>query len=278
MSARPDEGARRWLKRAARDAERAEVAARLRRVGLGEGRLATLIDDVERALGEAGCDHSRRHTEGWLELHGIELALALDVLSSMGGRCDCMIVMNVRVPADHADATEPDAAPPTERPPPPPRRIATPRPTDHADDVLRWDFPSKPWRVGQAAPDALVTLRFGKGLVLSLLDGAPLDPADDEAWCWARWERSPMMRNDMERARDWRRRFSYTARTHDAPLLGPGLAGRRWRIGATGRTNVMLWVILDVAAPRTLEVETEVQREGGDLRAVAEALGSLRRA
>lgn len=273
---RPDEGARRWWRRAAREAEEADVAARVRRAGLGEGRLAALLTVVEVAIDAGGCDHALTHTRRWLEVHRVDPELALDLLVSMGGRCDCEVVLNVEVPLDHDGSSVPDTLPATSHSRPPARRPERARPVGFADDVLRWDVPCKPWRADHDPRGALVVLRYGKGLVASLVAAAPSDPAADEAWCWSRWEQSQRHAGDDERARAWRRGLGYVAHGPESVALEGGLTGRRWRIGAPDRTNVMLWIVLDVRAPRTLEVETSVQREAGDLRELEAALRSLR--
>lgn len=274
MAERPDEAARRWFKRAAREAEAIERRARLEAAGLGGDRLEALLEHVAEALRTETCDHSPRHAAEWLAIHGVDPGPALDALLALGGGCDCEVVLNVAVePEDGAGAPLRVRAA---------RGPAPPRPTSHEDAHLRWSLPGKPWRADGRPEGALVVLRFGKAAVLRLLDQAP-PRGEEAAWCWDRWGQREWLprgltddetRAELERRRE---RLGYRLSGPDADVVGSGLAATRWRIGSPSRVNVLLWFVLDLPAPRTLELETEHQREQGDLRALREALAGLAR-
>lgn len=58
--------------------------------------VAALFEYVEEKLDESGCDHTRRHTEKWLEMNipQSDYKAALAEIEDMGGYCDCEVLMN----------------------------------------------------------------------------------------------------------------------------------------------------------------------------------------
>jgi hypothetical protein len=57
--------------------------------------LEALIDDVDKRVRAAGCDHSRRFTREWLAQRGYPVYPSEFALIALGGGCDCEVVMNV---------------------------------------------------------------------------------------------------------------------------------------------------------------------------------------
>ena len=54
------------------------------------------LENLLDYLDEQGCDHTRRHSARWLQLHGFDVDEALALLANYGGRCcDCEILFNV---------------------------------------------------------------------------------------------------------------------------------------------------------------------------------------
>lgn len=55
-----------------------------------------LFEYVESCLDDAGCDHTRRHTEQWVAVHIPEeqQEAVLAEIEDMGGFCDCEVLMN----------------------------------------------------------------------------------------------------------------------------------------------------------------------------------------
>jgi hypothetical protein len=61
---------------------------------LPDAQLQSLFDYLDRALGEAECDHTLRFTREWLAAHEAEDAVVLQWLRDNGGYCDCGVLFN----------------------------------------------------------------------------------------------------------------------------------------------------------------------------------------
>lgn len=57
--------------------------------------LDALLDDLDETVSSVGCDHTHKHTELWLEERRKDIPVVLIALISLGGGCDCEVVMNV---------------------------------------------------------------------------------------------------------------------------------------------------------------------------------------
>jgi hypothetical protein len=62
---------------------------------LDRSQLESLLDQVEGAVEDNGCDHSRRATDAWATAHGVDVHPLHKGLEAYGGFCDCEVVMNV---------------------------------------------------------------------------------------------------------------------------------------------------------------------------------------
>ncbi len=67
---------------------------------LPDEKLEAMFDAVERALDDAGCDHSLRATIEWLNANGADVDAVVEWLENNGGFCDCEVVANAR---DHCE-------------------------------------------------------------------------------------------------------------------------------------------------------------------------------
>jgi hypothetical protein len=83
---------RRALKRAFKAAER--LAARQKMI-LEERSLRLLLEQVEAAVQQAGCDHSLRATRAWAVEHNVDPDALAQSLRHFGGYCDCEVAANV---------------------------------------------------------------------------------------------------------------------------------------------------------------------------------------
>ncbi|GGU65910.1 DUF2695 domain-containing protein [Lentzea flava] len=91
MGTPPDESRRREL----RDQyKRAEIQARTAGLPLDREQLTALVEFVDVLVAEEGCDHTLRHTERWVNEHGLAWDPIADALAELGGYCDCEVVMN----------------------------------------------------------------------------------------------------------------------------------------------------------------------------------------
>lgn len=57
--------------------------------------LDSLLDHLDEALSDQGCDHSLRFTQAWAEQEGREWEPLADGLREAGGYCDCEVLANV---------------------------------------------------------------------------------------------------------------------------------------------------------------------------------------
>jgi hypothetical protein len=57
--------------------------------------LRTLIEYLEEALAEEGCDHTLRLTARWAAQKGIDTDALAASLAEFGGGCDCEVLANV---------------------------------------------------------------------------------------------------------------------------------------------------------------------------------------
>lgn len=71
------------------------TSTRLARMPLEKSALEALIDDVDVACRQEGCDHTLRHTLAWLTQRGLSCASTETALLAQGGGCDCEVVLNV---------------------------------------------------------------------------------------------------------------------------------------------------------------------------------------
>lgn len=57
---------------------------------------ASLLEYVDIRLQDAGCNHTHRFTQEWLDLHidFMKHDAILNELEDMGGYCDCEVVLN----------------------------------------------------------------------------------------------------------------------------------------------------------------------------------------
>lgn len=65
------------------------------RMPLEKAELESLLDRVDLAVQEHGCDHSHKHTRSWLREHGKPEVRVVGALMALGGFCDCEVAMNV---------------------------------------------------------------------------------------------------------------------------------------------------------------------------------------
>jgi tetratricopeptide (TPR) repeat protein len=73
-----------------------EYAAKWESIGLTPQTLADLGVYLENALTHEPCDHSHRHTRAWLESRSAKhVTKAINSLQSVGGCCDCEVLLNV---------------------------------------------------------------------------------------------------------------------------------------------------------------------------------------
>lgn len=58
--------------------------------------VASLFEYLEEQLDGSGCDHSRRHTQKWLDMNvpNDDHEKVLAELEDLGGYCDCEVLMN----------------------------------------------------------------------------------------------------------------------------------------------------------------------------------------
>ncbi len=65
-------------------------------IPLSPSQLQNLGDHLDLSLGNCGCDHTYKLTEGWLKSEGFpNSALILGSLAENGGHCDCEVLANV---------------------------------------------------------------------------------------------------------------------------------------------------------------------------------------
>jgi hypothetical protein len=76
---------------------RAQQAASAARMPLDRAQLEALLDHVDAAVADNGCDHTRAATDDWAAREGIDLERLHEGLEEYGGFCDCEVVMNVDV-------------------------------------------------------------------------------------------------------------------------------------------------------------------------------------
>lgn len=73
-----------------------EAAASWLSLGLTPPLLEELGQHLDQALVAGPCDHTHRHTSGWLAAKGMrQEAKVLAALKSAGGYCDCEVLANV---------------------------------------------------------------------------------------------------------------------------------------------------------------------------------------
>ena len=87
-----DRNRKKALKHQFKERERAEAEARL---PLPKPELAALFDRLDEVLREHDCDHTLRHTEGFLAERGLAAASVVAWLRKAGGYCDCEVLANV---------------------------------------------------------------------------------------------------------------------------------------------------------------------------------------
>lgn len=67
---------------------RAEQASSAALMPLDRMQLEALLDHVDAAVEAEGCDHSRRTTDGWASVNGVDLSRLHVGLEEYGGYCD----------------------------------------------------------------------------------------------------------------------------------------------------------------------------------------------
>ena len=92
MASKDEKARRKQLKDAYLRADQAASAALM---PLDRAQLESLLDYVDATVGSEGCDHTRRATDAWATLHGVDLERLHEGLEEYGGFCDCEVVMNV---------------------------------------------------------------------------------------------------------------------------------------------------------------------------------------
>lgn len=86
-----DKSDKRARLRAWKEAELAKARAAL---PLADGLLERMFQELESALLEEPCDHSRRKTNAWLLENGCDVARVTAWLDDTSGYCDCEVVAN----------------------------------------------------------------------------------------------------------------------------------------------------------------------------------------
>jgi len=61
---------------------------------LADDQLRSLFEFVETSVHKNGCDHTRRFTKKWLGSNSMSYELVFSWLESVGGFCDCEVVLN----------------------------------------------------------------------------------------------------------------------------------------------------------------------------------------
>jgi hypothetical protein len=70
---------------------------RRRRMPIDRQHLNELLDYLDRNIPTAGCDHSTKLTEQWLNDRELPTILTVMACLALGGGCDCEIAMNVEI-------------------------------------------------------------------------------------------------------------------------------------------------------------------------------------
>lgn len=68
---------------------------RLSWMPLGQEELEELLDWLDEALHETGCNHDYTLAKDWLSKRSVDTGATLMALMAKGGGCDCEIVLNV---------------------------------------------------------------------------------------------------------------------------------------------------------------------------------------
>jgi hypothetical protein len=94
-----DDATKKRLKAHVRDQERRAALAAL---PLPLSELEAMFDMLDIELGTHRCDHTRRHTQAWLQSRGHDVDAVFAWLDTQGGYCDCEILANVEENVDDA--------------------------------------------------------------------------------------------------------------------------------------------------------------------------------
>lgn len=92
-----DKADKKRLKRAFKAQDHAETLAHVR---LTRPELEALLDHLDLALPEEGCDHTLRITVAWAREQGLDEDAVRSTVEHFGGYCDCEVLANVPEPAE----------------------------------------------------------------------------------------------------------------------------------------------------------------------------------
>ncbi|MGY1812928.1 DUF2695 domain-containing protein [Blastococcus sp. SYSU D00820] len=88
-----DEKARR--KRLVDAHAREQHAAQSALMPIDRDQLEDLLDAVDQAVTDEGCDHTRRATVAWAREHDVDVGQLNEAFDSYAVFCDCEIVLNI---------------------------------------------------------------------------------------------------------------------------------------------------------------------------------------